>query len=384
MKKKIIFAVFIIVLTTLLSVTAYCEESSVEDAVGSQLENLSLDEFEKFIEGLDDGLMGGTIEEFLQSLIEGKLPEGEEIFSSLFIQVGKELANCLILCSSIIIICILCSTLQSFKGKFLQNGVGNVVNFVCLAAILVCVLAAIIGLIDLVIETISMLKKLMDIVFPLLVTMLTFLGAGKSAMIFSPLMAALSGVVLSLIQSVIVPIFLTCMIFSVIGNISESIKFEKLRMFFKNFSEWLLSLGFGLFFIISSAKTFFGGNIDTVSIKAAKFALSSYVPILGGYLSDGFDIVLAGAVLVKNAIGFTSLLALLLIIFVPVLKLIMFLLAFKLTAGITESFTDSRISGMLSSFSSNFGILIAALLGVGFLFFTLVMMAVYCGNMGVL
>jgi hypothetical protein len=44
-------------------------------------------------------------------------------------------------------------------------------------------------------------------------------------------------------------------------------------------------------------------SIDGISIRATKYAISNSIPIVGGFLRDGFDIVIAGSVLIKNAVG---------------------------------------------------------------------------------
>ena len=128
--------------------------------------------------------------------------------------------------------------------------------------------------------------------------------------------------------------------------------------------------------------TTFAG-IDTVAVKSAKFALSSYVPILGGYLSEGFDIVLASGVLIKNALGLGVFVVLSVIIVVPIVKLVLFSSVLKLAAGIIEPVGDPRISELIYNTASNFNLLIAAIAGVGFLIFVMLMIIIGAYNVGV-
>ena len=50
------------------------------------------------------------------------------------------------------------------------------------------------------------------------------------------------------------------------------------------------------------------------------FVLSGYVPILGGYLSQGFDLISAGCVLIKNSIGMIGIIAVLYLVLKPILQ----------------------------------------------------------------
>lgn len=71
-------------------------------------------------------------------------------------------------------------------------------------------------------------------------------------------------------------------------------------------------------------------------INAARFGVKSYVPIIGGYVSEGFDVVLAGCALVKNAVGMTGLLILLSVVVAPVGKLIAFDLILRLQQALSS------------------------------------------------
>ena len=42
------------------------------------------------------------------------------------------------------------------------------------------------------------------------------------------------------------------------------------------------------------------GSFDGISIRATKFAIKSYIPIIGGYLSDGLDFIVLSSILRKD------------------------------------------------------------------------------------
>ena len=120
-----------------------------------------------------------------------------------------------------------------------------------------------------------------------------------------------------------------------------------------------------------------------MSFNAAKFAVSSYVPILGGYLSDGFDLLTASLVLVKNAVGVTGVAVLAAVVLFPLLQLAAFILGLRLTAAITEPIGDTRTSSVLGALADNTGLPVTALVGVGFMFFVILMLVIGSFNPGV-
>ena len=127
-----------------------------------------------------------------------------------------------------------------------------------------------------------------------------------------------------------------------------------------------------------------GATFDTVTVKSTKFALSSYVPILGGYLSDGFDLVMASCVLIKNAVGLTAIILLFFIAIVPVLKILVLSLSLRLASAIIEPISDNKISDLLFSVSKNLILLVVVLLGFAFVVFIVIMLIIYTCNFGVL
>ena len=75
------------------------------------------------------------------------------------------------------------------------------------------------------------------------------------------------------------------------------------------------------------------GSADAVTIKAAKFAMSGMVPVVGGILSDAAETVLAGAGILKNAVGVFGMLAVLAMCVGPFLQLGIHYLTYKLTSA---------------------------------------------------
>ncbi|MFR3922674.1 MAG: stage III sporulation protein AE [Dysosmobacter welbionis] len=70
---------------------------------------------------------------------------------------------------------------------------------------------------------------------------------------------------------------------------------------------------------LSDRQRVIAGSTDAVTVKAAKFTMSSLVPVVGGILSDAAETVLAGARILKNAVGVFGMLAVLCMCVAPFL-----------------------------------------------------------------
>ena len=387
--KKVLLLLFIVTMLFSCETVVFAEENDVtdklEDSINTQLDGLDFSEFDKILAELDSRYFGGGVKEFLEDIIiSGGQVDIKELVVSLGNSLSQELFACLPICVSIILICILSSTISTFSSNFSKNSIKNVIHFICLATIVVLLISSVISAVESVKLTVDLLSGFINAIFPIVITMLTVIGGHGAVGVFSPYVGILSSVIIAGIQNVIFPIFLACLALSIVGNLTDSVKLNGIRKFLKSFSEWALGLGFGIFCTLISTQSIVTSSFDSISVKTAKFALSSYVPILGGYLSEGFDIVLAGSILIKNALGFTGILVIILITIMPLLKLIIFSLALKLTSGVVETFVDNRISSTLSSVASSIGILIAVLLGVAFVTFFVLLLVIFTVNAGVL
>lgn len=383
------FWLFVLILFLIISIspTAFASdaENSLNNAIDEQLGVLDTDDFDKFLKGLDNDYVGDRLKNYINQIVNG-----ESVFDVIeFVNLAcggllDGLLSSIPMCASIILICVLSSTLTRFSSKFAQNSTQKIIRFVTVCVVLVIMVSATLNYSNEVLDTVKTLRNFTNVIFPVLVTLLTVVGGTSVVGVFSPFVAIFSTLILNGIEGIIFPIFFACLALSVVGNVTDSVKLDRLRGFLSSTGKWILGLVFGLFTTFLSGQALVSSAIDGVSIKATKFALSSYVPILGGYLSDGFDFVMAGSVLIKNAVGLTGIVVLAVIILIPLLKLVVFSLILKLTSGITESLGDSNIAKMIGSVSSSLNILSAVLLGVGFVFFFILLLLIFTVNVGVI
>ena len=100
------------------------------------------------------------------------------------------------------------------------------------------------------------------------------------------------------------------------------------------------------------------GTADAVAVKAAKFTVSSMVPVVGGILSDAAETVLAGAGILKSAVGVFGMLAVLSMCLAPFLQLGVHYLAYKLTAALAATVADGRVAGLIDGIGGAFGLIL--------------------------
>lgn len=357
----------------------------LDQSVDEQLGMLDLSGLDKILEelGLEEGGLfeNKTFTEKVQSILDGEFAEDTQGFLQAFLKlIFDGIIKLLPVLSGIAVVAILCGIITNMKSGFISQATGEIVFFACFALVIVLTLSCAAGLIESAENAVRLLKKQMNLAFPILLTLMAGVGGVVSAKAYQPAVALLSGGVAEIVANVILPLFVFTLVFSVVGNLSKSVKLSKLTDFFKSTSVTILAITFTVFTAFMSVQGLTAGAFDSVSIRAAKFATKSYIPILGGYLADGFDLILAGGLLVKNSVGVAGLLLLVSTILSPIIQIFAVTFGLKLVAAIVEPATDERITSFLTSVSKNLNMLIVAILAVAFMYFISIMLLIFTSN----
>lgn len=347
-------------------------EKELNENIYNQLASLDTSGLDLILKDLADYSLLGQSNSFtdkLGEIIRGDLAVDVNSFlgfiSNIFIE---DILNFLPYVCLIIAIAVLYSMVNSAQsGK--NKGISDLIHFVCYGATVIILIVWITKLISMTSGVLGNLKSQMDLIFPLLLTVLTALGSSVSVGVFQPAMAILSGGVVSVFVNVLLPIFTFSLVFIIISNLTTNIKFNKFADFFSSSFKWIMGMVLMLFSAFVSIQGVMAGSIDSISIKTAKYTVKSAVPIIGGFLSDGVNLIMASSVLIKNAIGVGGLLILISTILLPIIKILVFSFLLKFASAILEPIADSRITAFVSSVAKAIQMLIAILLGVAFMYF---------------
>lgn len=342
----------------------------IEDELGKQLDNLDMSSIENLLGSLTEeqlALFGekGFLDK-IKTLLSGEISSDSSIWTNILEIFFDSLLEVIPFISIIIAVALLGNLIQGLKPTKGEKSISNLIHFVTYGIIVVIILSIVVKMITMTTNTIFTIKNQMDAIFPLLLTLLTAIGGTVSVSVYQPAMALLSNIIINLFTYVLMPLFIFSIIFSVVSNLSNTIKLDKFTSFFNSTFKWITGFVFTIFTAFLSIQGITAGSIDGISIKTAKYAIKSYVPILGSYISDGLGVILASSNLIKNAVGASGLFLLLATIISPILQLVLFMLALKLVSAIIEPLGSKQISNFVSNLSKNMTLLVVTIVGIAF------------------
>ncbi len=207
-------------------------------------------------------------------------------------------------------------------------------------------------------ESMESMQTFSKVLLPSVATATAASGAPGAAIAKQLATVLFSDFLITLINRLLLPLtfayIAASVAFAAVGN-------EGLRRI-GGFLKWMVHTMLGAFLLafigylnISGA---IAGSTDATTVKAAKFTVSNMVPVVGGILADAAETVLAGASLLRSAIGVFGTLVVIAMCVIPFLHLGAHYLAYKGTSALAATVADGRTAGLIDAIGSAFGLVL--------------------------
>ena len=204
-------------------------EKELSEIVEDQLNNLDLDALQNYVDSLE-GFDVGNVAERLLNYIKGEKFDyvgfGQKILKVLLEKVVQisPLFACI---AAITLLSGIVSTLQSGK---LGNSSANMVFLISYAAALIPLLGIITECIKQTFSCISNMQRQMHVMYPLMLTLMAASGGTLSAAICRPAVAFFSNGIVSIFTSVVFPLTIAIIAFSMADNLTNDLKISKVSI----------------------------------------------------------------------------------------------------------------------------------------------------------
>ncbi len=350
-------------------------QEELTENIESLIEDLDLEELQAYLDSLEE-FSSWDVADKIMELIDGGTLDYESVFAALFSLLTDSLTDMLPAFGLILAIALLCGILNTVKTGFLQDSTAEIIFFVCYAAVLVVLLSQTVAVFTLCFNAMKDMRTQMEIIFPILLTLMAAGGGTVSATVYQPAVAFLSGGVSEILTGIVMPFTVVIVVLNMVERLNSNVKLKGFISLFKSANKWLIGLSVAVFGIFLSVQGLTSATYDGISLRAVKYAISNSVPIVGGFISGGFDLVLAGSTLIKNSVGMIGIFVLLSGVVQPLVTVAGFSLGLRLTAAVCEPIGDERISGFLTGLSESMGFLVACLLCMAFLYFLTVLLLI--------
>ena len=352
------------------------ENLQLEEMINGQLEKLDLEELQKYIDSLGD-FSDKSVRERIIEYIKG----GEFNYKSFFGTLGNmffdQVLALLPAFACITAVTLLSGIIISLKSGSVGQTSSEMIFIITYAAALIPLFGVLMGVFRTSLGAISSMRKQMQLIYPLMLTLMAASGGSISVSVCRPAVAFFSTTIVSVIDSFVLPLTITIIVFSMASKFTKELKIGKFTAFFKSLNKWIIGVCVSVFGIFFTLQGITGVTYDGIVRRAAKYAIGNGVPIVGGFLSGGFDLAVAGGILIKNSLGTMGIFLMLSVLFEPIALLIAVNVLLRMVSAITQPFGDGRLSDFLGETAENLNYCAASVLFVAFLYFLSIMVMIF-------
>lgn len=377
--KKIIL-IFVLVLMIPSKVFAETEE----EIMTSTQEKFNISGFIKEAEEYSgDFFEDVNLTDMFNEAIQGKI-NNQTIYKKVIILLGQEVSSSLKTLISILVIIVIHGILKSITDSLENSNVSQIIYFVQYILIVTLIMSNFTEIIKLVKETSNNLVGFINVLIPLLLTLMVYTGNIATSTILEPIILCASNFIGNIIADVLIPIVLIIVVFSIISKISERIQIEKMSKFLKSGVVWFLGVVLTIFVGVVSLEGTLSSSVDGVTAKTAKAAVSSVIPVVGKVLGDVVDSVLGCGVILKNAIGFVGVIVIIGICIMSIIKIATLSIIYSLASAVVQPVADEKIVKLLDEMSGVFKLLLAILCSLSVILIVGITMVVKISNSGMM
>ena len=380
MKKLItIFAILICIFSTSIS-----KADTEDDVINSQMDSFNISNFiDEANKYSNDILKDIDIQELLNNAIKGEL-DTNQLLKNIFPILGTEIKEALKVMGSILIIVLIHSVLKSISDNLNNKSVAQITYYVQYILIATVIMTNFSSIITLSKEAVGNMISFIQLLFPLLMTLMLASGSVVSVNLVQPIILFIINLISNIFQSIIIPIILVGTALAIISKISDRIQIDKLSKFLKSSSVWVIGILLTIFVGVLSIEGTLGSSVDGITAKTAKAAVSSFIPVVGKVLGDAVDTVIGCSAILKNAIGIVGVIVVIAICITPILKLAIITIIYHLTAALCEPIADSKIVSLITQMADTFKILLAILCSISVMLIIGITLVINISNTGLM
>ncbi len=202
------------------------------------------------------------------------------------------------------------------------------------------------------------------LLFPILLSLVLSSGASVSYTSYGALSIIILETFSYIFVYILIPLSISIMVFSLASFMSSKDTMSKIVDLLKNIFKYIVIAIIAIFGLFSSVSAIGSGMKDGISLKITKYAIKNYVPVLGGYISDGFDFIKSSSVIIKNAFGLGGIIILFFNILSPIITYICYVLVFKFLSIIVSFFDEEKFSKIFNNVSKSISYFLTLLAGL--------------------
>lgn len=349
---------FIVFLTAFIFLAAIkVSASEIDKKITSAIDN----ELDDFINSLPQNVASFFPTELLNgdfsALASGEIDEKsflDLISTYLLSGINIIVKNFASILSLIIIISIFNTLSSSLDG----SNTSNILSLCSSLCISITVFNICGGLVLNVSQYMELLCNIMGAFVPLMLVLLTMGGNISTAIVTNGSMLLFINIIEKFLLVFMLPLTKMCLAFGCAKSLNSDIDLGGISKTVKTAFTSVTVFTMSIFMFVLSYKSTLTQSVDSLSIKTARFAISSFVPLVGSSVNDALRTVTSSLSLIKSSCGIVAIIAIVVLMLPIIINLFLNKLSFSILSSMSKSIGGNKEGAILEEADSICGFLL--------------------------
>lgn len=364
--KKFIFLMVFFITILLSSFTVYAD---IEDATEYTTEGIYNSQYEQ---SGADALLRELTPEVKKQLkdIGVTSPSWQELNSMSFFDIFGSIMNtiqqqsvtplnCVVKIMGVVMLVALINSVKSSLGS---SSLTAVLNSVATLTVSIILIQPVYQTIEYSTTIIKLSADFMLIFIPVMAGIMLTMGQSLQAAGSYTMVMGAGTAVSQISNNILVPLLNTFLGISVVSGISQRVNLNGFCELINKVLKWVLTFTMSVFTAILTMQSIISSSADSAGVKATRFAISSFVPLVGGALSEAYQTVRGCMGMLKSGVGVFAILATGTIYLPAIISCLLWLAAINIAIALAGVFDMGDIIKLLKSVTTVINSLIAILL----------------------
>lgn len=344
-------------------------QETTENYIDKQLEKININQLEKYMKDAEV-FNQVDLKDFAKKMIKGKAKMSDLInIENIKKATLSQISTTLKVIIMIISLALLSSILKALENSFSQGNITKVVNYIIFITMVTLVLINFKDVLQISYTTINNIIAIVNIVVPVIIALLAVGGLTITSTTLSPIFVGGVAVINLIFKNVIFAFATLGFCVLIVNNLSENIKLKKFADLLKKVNIVVIGLVFTVYLGLVSIQGLYVTSFDKFTVKSAKFAVGSFIPVIGNFISDSVDILLSSSLLIKNIFGVVGLVVLLGVCLIPIIKIFLIVVVYKIGAALIEPIGQDNISSFMDEAAKIMSVLLICVIAILVMFF---------------
>lgn len=278
-------------------------------------------------------------------------------------------------------IIVLCSVVESFRVSLTSSmgGVGSTIGTLCIVS---CIVVPLCGVIQETCEIIKGACGFMTLYIPIMGGLMLSAGEAISGASYCTAMMTAAQAISALSANLFLPLLNIFLGVSIMSSISPRMRLSSLCDMLYKVCKWTMTFCMSVFVSVLTFQSVITTRADGAGGRALKFAVSSFVPVVGGALGESLASVRGGLKLLKSGSGVFMIFGIA-FMFLPVLmRCLLWIFSLNISASIGDILGTDSVCKLLRSSSKVVSTITAVLLCVITVFILSTVLILIIGGAG--